>query len=342
MMKKYFLKAAGLAMLALTLNASSFAQDESPKEKSDKHEEHEEIIISKKGDKDVKMTVEIKDGKILINGKQVDEFDDDNISIHKRIKRIINDDNLSFIAPESPFRGENFSYSGDGDILVNAMDSKTAFLGVSSEKAEVGGAKITEISKASPAEKSGLQKGDVITKIDEIQISTPEDLSKAIHKYKPEDKVTVTYKRDNKEEKLTAVLGKFKGLYTKTFNISIPKMEELQNMKGYSDMNRMYAPRAFSWSSGKPKIGIKAQDTEDGKGVKVLDVDDESPADKAGIKEGDIITEFDGKVVNSADVLAEASRAAKDKASFKVKLKRDDKQQEVEIKIPKKLKTADL
>jgi len=342
MMKKYFLKAAGLAALALALNATSFAQDEAPKVIPDKHEE---IIITKKGDKDVKVTVEIKDGQILINGKKLDEFDDDNISIHKRIKREINDDAFSFSAPGSPFQGRNYSYNFNDDDaaknMVLTLDNKTAFLGVSSEKAEEGGAKIIEITKASPAEKSGLQKGDVITKINETQILTPEDLSKAIHTYKVEDKVTVTYKRDNKEQKVTAVLAKFKGVFTKSFNIDMPDMAELQKVKGFS-MDGMYAPHNFAIRAGKPRIGIKAQDTEDGKGVKVLDVDDESPADKAGIKEGDIITEFDGKAVNSADALAESSHAAKDKASFKVKFKRHDKQQEVEVKIPKKLKTADL
>ena len=91
-----------------------------------------------------------------------------------------------------------------------------------------------------------------------------------------------------------------------------------------------------------PKLGIKAQDTEEGKGVKVLDVADESLAEKAGIKEGDIITEFDGKTINSADDLAEAAQDAREKSSMKVQLTRDGKSQTIEIKIPKKLKTANL
>jgi len=66
------------------------------------------------------------------------------------------------------------------------------------------------------------------------------------------------------------------------------------------------------------KFGIRAQDAEDGKGVKVLDVDDESTAAKAGIKEGDVITRFDGKDLNSVTALTEAARAAKDKISVKV------------------------
>ena len=93
------------------------------------------------------------------------------------------------------------------------------------------------------------------------------------------------------------------------------------------------------------RLGIHAQDTEDGKGVKVLDVDDETSASKAGIMEGDIITKFDGQEVNSATRLAELARDAqndKAKTSIKVNLLRAGKAMEVEVKGPRKLRTADL
>ena len=76
--------------------------------------------------------------------------------------------------------------------------------------------------------------------------------------------------------------------------------------------------------------------------MKVLDVDDESAAEKAGIKKDDVITEFDGKKVNSTDELASAARESKEKPAVKVTFNRDGKSQSVEIKTPKKLKTANL
>ncbi|MBS1916271.1 MAG: PDZ domain-containing protein [Bacteroidetes bacterium] len=331
-MKQYLLKTIALGSLAALLGSSAFSQDVVP-DKPEKPKKNEQIIIRNKGDKDVKITVEIKDGKTLINGKPADEFKDDNVSIQniETDGDIILDAPLPPIAAISPFRG-NWSYSSDDDIL---HEGKTAFLGVTSEEADGGGVKVLSISDESGAQKAGLVKGDIITKINDDAVNTPDQLSRTIHKYKPEDKVTVTYKRDGKEQKVTATLGKFKGVTFKTF-----RTDNMNNMKIMRDD---MAPRAYSFSYNvKPRLGVKAQDTEDGKGVKVIDIDDDSPADKAGIKEGDIITDFDGKPVNSADDLVSASRAAKDKASFKVKLKRNDKVQEVEVKIPKKLKTADL
>ena len=89
-------------------------------------------------------------------------------------------------------------------------------------------------------------------------------------------------------------------------------------------------------------MGLSVQDTEDGKGVKIIDVDEESNAAKAGLKSDDIITEVEGKAVNSADEVARIIRESKDKTSVKVKLNRSGKTQNVEVKIPRKLKSADL
>ena len=92
----------------------------------------------------------------------------------------------------------------------------------------------------------------------------------------------------------------------------------------------------------RPRLGIKAQDTEDGKGVKVIEVEDGSAAEKAGIKENDLITSFEGKEVNSASELVKASREARDKSPLKVDISRNGKPQSIEVKVPKKLKTANL
>ena len=93
---------------------------------------------------------------------------------------------------------------------------------------------------------------------------------------------------------------------------------------------------------GAPRLGLSVQDTEDGKGVTVLDVDEDSNAAKAGVKEKDIITHVNDEAVNSADEIAKKIRANKDNASFQLKVLRNGKAQNIEVKSPRKLKTADL
>jgi len=339
-MKKYLLSLSSAAAVLLMLSLPATAQDEKDKDKDkdkDKVKQYDEIIIRKKSDKDSKVVVEIKDGKVTVNGKPLEDFDDDNVSVRKRNNDII----INGYGARSPFRNQGGAWSYSGD-----EDSKTAFLGVATGESK-NGAEVEEVTEKSAAEKAGLKKGDVITKIDNESVFSQDDVSKEIRKHKPEDKVTITYKRDGKEQKATATLGKRPGgaLAFGNGSFSMPNIQAMPRIQAMPDMNFNWDDhnglRAFG-ATGRPRLGIKAQDTEDGKGVKVLDVEDESVAGKAGIKENDIITEFNGKTVNSADELASAARDAREKPSVNVKLQRDGKSQTVEIKTPKKLKTANL
>ncbi|MBN9379494.1 MAG: PDZ domain-containing protein [Chitinophagaceae bacterium] len=356
-MKRYLLKTSGLAaLILLLLHAPGFAQNKNEDDSDtsgDKLRDYDEIVIKHKSDKDAKVTVEIRENKVYINGKPVSEFSDDNVSVKKKKVPVMDGQAFSFSSPDgepgtisiapSPFRSHGGTWSFDGDEWSGS--SKRAFLGVTTEKPNKDGekgAQIHEITKGSAAAKAGLKVGDIITRVDEMTIDGPESLSEAIHKYKPEDKATVTFKRDGKEQKMTVPLGKAPmGIAGRGYKM--PVMPAIPDMKDFNFDYKM-APRAYGYSYGgaRPRLGIKAQDTEDGKGVKVLEIGDESAAEKAGIKEGDIITRFDGKEVNSATELAELARASKDKPNIKVGLIRDGKAQELEVRIPKKLKTADL
>lgn len=332
-MKRYLLSATTIAAVSLLIGNASFAQDtrtRDVKEKSkNKLDQYDEIIIKKKGDKDDKVTIEIKNGEVFVDGKAIDEFEDDNISVRKRKPAVI-----AYNSPASPFRsGGSWNYSGGDDF--NLTGETRAFLGVSTTEG-TGGAKITQITSGSAAEKAGLKKGDIITKIDDIKISDHEDIATEIRKRKPEEKVLISINRDGKEQKISATLGKTKTtVLANGGNLMTPRALESFDF-GNSDMLRAYGV------VGRPRLGIRAQDTEDEKGAKVLDVADESIAEKAGIKKDDVITEFDGKSVNNADDLSAAAKDSREKPSIKVKLNRGGTTQNVEIKIPKNLKTTNL
>lgn len=52
------------------------------------------------------------------------------------------------------------------------------------------------VASGSPADKAGLKKGDVITKINDITLGSGGNLSSVIGEFKPGDKVSITYVRD--------------------------------------------------------------------------------------------------------------------------------------------------
>lgn len=336
----FLLLAAGM----MGLGASSFGQDKQEKSKSALGE-YDQIIIKRKGEKDAKVTIEIKDDKVTINGKPLAEFDDENVIIFKRDIDVMDGNSFSFKMPSapkspgSPFReGQSWNWNEDRMIELSSMG---AFLGVGTEKTDKG-LVIKEITKESAAEKAGLKAGDIITKVDELTVSTPNELSTAIRKYKPEEKVTITYKREGKEKKVTATLGKRENMIVTSpnmnFDFRMPEQDFDLRMMPEEGM------RMFRYYDRGMKIGIKAQDTEDGKGVKVLEIDEESSAEKAGLKANDVITNLDGKAVNSVNELMEIVNKARadKKVSMPVKFTREGKELSADLKLPRKLKTAEL
>lgn len=61
---------------------------------------------------------------------------------------------------------------------------------------------LLEVSENSPAQRAGLLNGDIITKIDGVEIDNMTKLKKSLYKYKQGDKASLTIKRTNEEIKV--------------------------------------------------------------------------------------------------------------------------------------------
>lgn len=96
----------------------------------------------------------------------------------------------------NPGQGNGSGGSGGGNApSAPAVDS--AYLGVGVEAAAgAGGATLASVENGSPAAKAGLEAGDVITAVDDTDVSSPLDLVRAIRAHEAGDSVTITYTRD--------------------------------------------------------------------------------------------------------------------------------------------------
>lgn len=328
-------------------------------------------------DADVNMTVVVDGNKVTINGKEVDE-NDPRLQIEgKGNKRIILkklDKQPRIIVEGKPLNSLDLGKGLplDGDIIINEngednfdiivpnqAKANEAFLGVVTEETEQG-AKVNQVSDESPAAKAGLKEGDIITKVNDIKIDGPASLYDAIGKSKPEDKVTISYIRKGKTNTLVASLAKNKNTM-QYYNFSSPEGQGGPSFditpKQYFDPNtRKLQPgqRGFSFIPNfpgmegmtipgfekKPKLGISIEDLEEGKGVKIKAIQEGSPADKAGLKVGDIITSIDKDEVKEVDdIKGQYFEAGQ---SIKVVIFRDKASKTIEVKIPKKINSADL
>jgi serine protease Do len=306
-----------------------------------------------------RVNVLIDGDKIIINGEEVAE-DDPRINgqgkngvILKRMGTLGKNSKGNKLVEGKPL-DMNGEIDVNGFTFVPPAQSNAAFLGVISEDNELG-AKINEVSEGSPAEKAGLKKDDIITNVNDEKITGPKDLYEAIGKYKPSDKVQISILKNGAKIKLTAELEKNKAQsfsYTvpnggmtiepnwvpnaprgrgnngsQRFGFEFPQMPELNNLFGNIE---------------KPKLGISVEDIEENEGVKISSVSENSPAAKAGLKEDDIITEVNDKKVKDVDGIKPIIKGATEGTVFKFNITRNGKKSVIEVKIPKKLKTADL
>ncbi len=316
------------AVLLLSVPASVLAQKEKEKVKDKK--DVQQIIVTRTGDKSEKTIIEIVGDKVKVNGKEVTDNTGD-------VKVRLN--NLRGATVYAP-AADAFAFNFDGFDRypsIYRLDSNRAMLGIVTE-GKNNGAEVMSITKATAAEKAGLKKGDIITRIDSKKIESSDDVTDAIRAKKPGEKVSITYLRDGKEQKATAELGRWRGIQMNTA-VAMPRIADAfervtPRIQGNGDF--------YTMALGRPRLGASVQDTEDGKGAKVLDVEDESNAEKAGLKEGDVITQIDDKAVNGADDVARLLREKRESSSVKLQVLRDGRQQTLDVKFPKRLKTVDL
>ena len=360
---KKFLFAAILTLFAglpLLVKAQDVIEKKEKLEKVEKDEkpekkETQEIIIRNKGDKDMKLKLEINGEDITVNGKPLAEFIDKNISINKR-KMVIRegDKMMQFDFGEGPGGfdfGKDFNYNFNRDDAEDENRNK-AFLGVTTEAAS-GGVKVVEVLKGSAAEKAGIKKDDIITRIGNEKITSPEGLADVIAFKKPGDEVKVTYKRDGKEVTSKVILSNKKQPINRSYSFPaphpqvhgnrMPQLPPLPNMEGYNeDLLELEQNAMETAFPRQKKIGLKLQDTEEGGNVKVINVEDSSSAAIAGLKKDDLITEINGNKIDNTDDAREELVPDEDRKSYKIKVKRSGTEMLFDVKIPRKLKTANF
>jgi len=331
-MKKNILLPA--LMLASTLATTQLFAQDAPQVKK-----NEEIIIRKNGDKDQKMTVEVNGDSILVNGKPLSEYHDGDVSVLE--KDVLSDDGQAFnMMPGHP---------GADMFKIESDEKPHSFLGVLSEKSDQG-AKISEVVKGSVAEKSGLMKGDVITRIDDKSVSSPEDLMKIVRSYNPGDQISVHYLRNDRKNDVKVKLGETKNdnrtfIYRNNapdwngdaFHFNMPPMTKEWN--GSRNFSRDFN---LAFRDSRPKLGLRIQDTENGDGVKVLNVQEGSPADKAGLKKEDVITEVNNNKVKGVEDVMEQMGHLEEGQTIKIKALRNNAEMNFEMSIPRKLNEANL
>jgi putative serine protease PepD len=92
--------------------------------------------------------------------------------------------------------------------LENGAAPKHAYLGLTTTStASADGARVEQTTSGGPAERAGLQPGDVVKKVDDTTIASADDVAQAISDKQPGDKVKVTVERNGHEQTVDVTLG---------------------------------------------------------------------------------------------------------------------------------------
>jgi serine protease Do len=156
------------------------------------------------------------------------------------------------------------------------------------------GAIVSEVTPDSPASRSGLRPGDVITQLNGETIANGSNLQVAVSEMAPGTQITLGVIRDGKPDTMHLTVGKFHG----------GSEEASNNSQGGSQSGKL----GLSVGDLSPDARQQANVPDQVHGVIVQGVRPASPADDAGIQPGDVIEEVNRKPAQSADQFANAVR----------------------------------
>jgi serine protease Do len=187
-----------------------------------------------------------------------------------------------------------------------AIQSVTPELAKSFGLKEPIGALVAEVTSGGPAEKAGLQRGDVITTFNGTTVKDSHELPALVARTPVGEKAEVVILRNGKEQNYSVKLGELTDQQAKAEQ----RGEDSESTWGMTVANlSSEAARRFQIE--------KAQ-----KGVVVTEVEPDSPAAASNIQPGDIIEEVNRQPVRSVEEFEKAVTAAKEKETLLMLVRR--------------------
>ncbi len=143
------------------------------------------------------------------------------------------------------------------------------------------GALVGDVFSTSPAGLAGIQRGDVILTYNDTTVKNPTHLRTLVAETTPNTSVPMTVLRDGKQV---------------TISVSIGEMPKDVALLPKDTPDSIQGDHALAGLSIEP---VKPGQTAEGNGVVVTQVKPNSPAQRAGIRQGDILVEINRQTIRS-------------------------------------------
>lgn len=153
-----------------------------------------------------------------------------------------------------------------------------------------------------PAYKSGIREGDLLTKIDDQTLESPGQFRESVQQKLPGEKVKLTVSQNGNSRELELVLG------------------------------ATSRPLSSTSTETRPFIGLRLGEAQE-TGVRIEQVTPNSPAERGGVKIGDLLVKIDDAVLSDTLNLAEALAGKSPGDKVRLLLKREQEEEEIEIEL---------
>jgi serine protease Do len=252
---------------------------------------------------------------------------------------------VGLFAPASPAQPEEQLFSSEA---FTWGESSRSYLGVdiqdiSAERVgplklkEERGVEVTMVDQDAPAGKAGIKEHDVILDFNGTRVESEEQLRRLIRETPPGRSVTLGISRDGNPLKINVQLadrGKTAAeAMPKVFAVP-PRVEAIPNMEmpGFTFQVRTYSSTLGIQTESLSKqlaeyFGVK-------EGVLVSSVEKGGPAEKAGLKAGDVIVRADNERLTDRSDLSRIMRNHREGGKLTLGIVREKREQTVTVDLP--------
>lgn len=304
-------------------------------------------IIIEKDNSQVKIEQEVKilinKNGVFINGIPAKDFETSGIKVHikNEAEHIGDEDEDEHQCKKPCCRYGDFRKHSKKMRDHNRIYPPKPYLGVFSIPNPKGdGVIIKKIIHESAAEDALLEKGDVILKIDDTSIKNQDQMRDIITSKKIGDLVHIIFLRDGKQKITTAKLKEWRPDHVGgDVNFDDFDMSDILSEKMRRKLREVFHDNEnhIMEMEEKPKLGMEVETLEFGKGLKITEIQEGSPAEKSSLKVGDIITKVSGQEIVGPRELKRALYPQKDESEqIHIEIIRGNETKQIQLSIPKK------
>ena len=251
----------------------------------------------------------------------------------------------SAYAQDHPDRHFAYAQAGPGGRALSVLAGRGAGIGVRISDRTEGGVVIDEVVADSPAEKAGLKQSDVIVEYDGERVRSARQFSRLVQETPAGREVKMAITRDGQRRDVQVAPDERRGdvMISGDFDRFGDYMRDFGR-----DLGRLgdrVGPFNFDFDFGTPlvsgrRLGVNIEELTSQladyfgakDGVLVTSVTEGSPASRAGLKAGDVITSINGsQVSNREDLVRELRNATSE--DVQIGIVRDKKESSVTAKV---------